>query len=215
MNERERAYSSIREAITCGQLSPGEKLAELSLCDTFGVGRTPLREAFRQLQMEGYIEVIPNRGAFVRKLSVDELCWIYETLSVLEAHAAERLAGECDDSALQSLSTLNQQLVLARKAMEYPKWFSYNYSFHDLIRTSCGNPILADQIAQLRNRTYRNRGLLLSLHGTIDTYQAGHDEILKAIASRNPSKAASAMRQHLNQARENLRSFLISHPFPP
>ena len=79
---RDDVYNKIRTQIIHGELAQGEKLSEIELAESMGVSRTPLREAFRQLQMEGYIHVFPNRGAYVSKLPPEELEEIYNVIAL-------------------------------------------------------------------------------------------------------------------------------------
>ena len=69
---REEAYQKIQAAILSGDLRPGEKLVEKEFCAEFQLGRTPLREAFNQLAAEGYLDIVPNKGALVRKVPIQD-----------------------------------------------------------------------------------------------------------------------------------------------
>ena len=86
----ERVYKEIRGDIILSRLKPGERLLENKLCEEFKVSRTPLREALRQLQAQGYITVEKNRGAIVRKMSIDEVEELYSILALLEPYSAAK-----------------------------------------------------------------------------------------------------------------------------
>src|SRR5512143_3710958 len=88
---RERILETIRDAITSGKLKPGEKVAEPELAERMGISRTPIREAFRQLESEGYLTVIPRKGAVVISFSERDIEEFYAIKSILEGYAA-RLA---------------------------------------------------------------------------------------------------------------------------
>lgn len=81
MSQKEEGYQRIRDAITYGQLKPGERLVETKICEMVKIGRTPLREALRQLQMEGYIDVFSNKGAVISKIS----SWYVEEINNIVA----------------------------------------------------------------------------------------------------------------------------------
>jgi DNA-binding GntR family transcriptional regulator len=213
MNERERAYQKIREAITYGHLKPGEKMVEMGLCQTFQIGRTPIREALRQLQMEGYIEVSVNRGAIIKKTTVEELEWVYDTLSVLESYAVELLTRKITSSEIKSLRTIQSNLAKATQQLDYKRWFDGNNLFHERLHRLSGNPVLSEEIVRLRNRIYRNRSLTLTLQGRFHAYIGEHKGILDAMIQRNPGKAATAMRTHLNNAKINVTKFLRENPW--
>ena len=80
---REKILESIREAILKGTLKPGERVSEPELAERFGISRTPIREAFRQLESEGYLEVIPRKGAVVASLSERDVMEFYAIKSIL------------------------------------------------------------------------------------------------------------------------------------
>ena len=86
---REKILETIREAILRGALKPGEKVAEPELAERFGISRTPIREAFRQLESEGYLTVIPRKGAVVTALSERDVEEFYAIKSILEYVAPE------------------------------------------------------------------------------------------------------------------------------
>ena len=88
----DKVYKEIRNAITFSHFKPGERLLEKTLCEAFNVSRTPLREALRQLQAQGYITVERNRGAIVKKTSIAEVEELYSILSLLEPYSAAKAA---------------------------------------------------------------------------------------------------------------------------
>ncbi|NIN91778.1 GntR family transcriptional regulator, partial [bacterium] len=110
MSLQEDIYDRLKKSIIYGELSPGEKLSEVALAGKMKVSRTPIREAFRQLQMEGYITVESNKGAYVSKLPPEEIEEIYDIISLLEGYAAELTARRVKDSELRELRELQEQL---------------------------------------------------------------------------------------------------------
>src|SRR3954447_22937229 len=94
---RERILETIRDAILTGTLRPGEKVAEPELAERFGISRTPIREAFRQLESEGYLTVIPRKGAVVVSFSEKDIEEFYAIKSILEGYAAKRACDKMTD----------------------------------------------------------------------------------------------------------------------
>src|SRR5271157_4646870 len=118
-NMREEAYRRLREAIFYGKLRPGERLVEVDICRTFDVGRTPLREALRQLQMEGFLDVTANKGAVVRKISPDEMESIYDVIALLESYAAREATKRLVSiDAGQELVKIQNQLLLSAESSD-------------------------------------------------------------------------------------------------
>ncbi|MFH1490314.1 MAG: GntR family transcriptional regulator [Pseudomonadota bacterium] len=206
--KREQAYQKLRDAITFGDLKPGEKLVELTICRQFDLGRTPMREALRQLQMEGYIEAYPNRGAVIRKITVEELEAVYDVLARLEGYAVEMAAQVMTPKDIKTLRMFLKGFNRAAKSKDFNQWFDLNAAFHGFFQNASGNQILKEEIGRLRNRIYRYRALAFTLTGTIDKYLGEHDEILKALVNGQPAQAREAMQKHLGSAKEILARFL-------
>ncbi len=107
---REKILETIRDAILKGTLKPGEKVAEPELAERFGISRTPIREAFRQLESEGYLTVIPRKGAVVTALSEQDVQEFYAIKSILEGYAAELAATRLSLKEIERLEAINERL---------------------------------------------------------------------------------------------------------
>jgi DNA-binding GntR family transcriptional regulator len=113
---REQIVSSLRESIIKGELYSGQKLTEPDLAEKLGISRTPIREAFRQLESEGFLTVIPRRGAVVSRITRKEIDDFYELKSLLEGYAARIAAEKITEKGIEKLRKINEQLtVLAEK----------------------------------------------------------------------------------------------------
>ena len=110
MTLRERIVETIRNAIVNGQLAPGARIAEPELADKFGISRTPIREAFRQLESEGFITVVPRKGAIVASLSQNDIADFYDLKMVLEGYAARCAVKTLKESDLTKMETVNRQI---------------------------------------------------------------------------------------------------------
>ncbi len=109
---REKILETIREAILKGDLKPGEKVAEPELAERFGISRTPIREAFRQLESEGYLTVIPRKGAVVAALSERDVQEFYAIKSILEGTQQN---WQPKTSQTRTLPSLNRSMKGSRK----------------------------------------------------------------------------------------------------
>ena len=196
MNKREEIYEILRDDITYGELKLGEKLIELDICKRLNVSRTPVREAIRQLQAEGYIEVIVNRGAVVRKVSAEELQNIYDILAFLEACATESATRLIYRKDLESLKNIINRFDKV-KSLDYKKWFDFNNSFHEFFSRNSGNPLLYNEIKKMRNKIYRSRGFIFTLSKNIDKYKKDHEMILVLVEGGDAVKAGNRMKRHI------------------
>jgi len=211
--KREQAYQCVRDAITFGKLKPGEKVLEKSVGETFQLGRTPLREALRQLEMEGFIDALPNRGAFVRKISVEDVEHVYDVLAILEGFAVENATASANPSLLAELKEIEKRLIQDAKRKDFRKWLDDNARFHELFQGVTGNTVLSENVSNLRRRTYRYRALLLSISGHIEEYLADHRKIVDAVTEGKAEKAGKAMRRHVQRAGVILADFLRDNPW--
>ncbi len=212
MPSQKEIYDKLKTAIIYGELSPGEKLSEMDLAKKMAVSRTPIREAFRQLQTEGYITVIANRGAFVGKLPVEEIEEIYDIVSLLEGYAAGVAAKIVTQSDLKELEKLQKQLVDCVKKRNYHDYIKNNTAWHDLIVRLSGNRTLAKLTTELRMRIYRYRLMSVTIPGYLEEYVSYHRNIINAFKKKNSMLAREHMRKHVDFVKEKLVRFMRDNP---
>ncbi len=192
----------IKEAIMKGVLQPGDKLVETSLTQSLGVSRTPLREAFRELAAEGYITVIPHKGAYVSALTEKEVLDIYALSSVLEGLAtrlaAQNLQTTEDREKLQSLFG---ELKKQHDRRDVDAYWAANRNFHQFIAEASGNQRLLNLIENLRRQILKTRVISLRYPGRLEGSMAEHEEILSAILAGEGRKAENLVIEHLEMQR--------------
>ena len=213
MSLQEEIYRKLKDKIICGELRPGEKLSEIELAKSLMTSRTPVREAFRQLQMEGYITVFPNRGASVSKLPPEEIEEIYNLISLLEGYAAELAAFRANDLVLDEMRKLQRELVACAVKKKYQDYVKGNTNFHRLITELSGNNSLVNTTAELRARIYRYRLTSVTIPGYLDQYVIDHEKIIDSIAKKDPMQARKFMAKHVNFVKKVLVNFLKENPW--
>jgi DNA-binding GntR family transcriptional regulator len=204
-------YNRLKTAIIYGELNPGEKLSEIEFAKKMNVSRTPIREAFRQLQAEGYITVFVNRGAYVSKIPVEEIAEIYDIVSLLEGHAAGLAAKSISESGLKELKRLQHKLAVLASKNKYHDHFEMNIIFHQRIRELSGNASLAKIVAQLRARIYTYRLTSTTIPGRLERYTSDHAKIVAAIAKGDSAQARKCMMNHVTLVKKTLTHFLRSN----
>lgn len=204
-------YNQLKKAIIYGELSPGEKLSEIDCARNMNVSRTPIREAFRQLQAEGYITVLANRGAYVSKIPVQEIEEIYGVVSLLEGYAAGLTAKARSQSGLEELRRLQSKLAVLASKHKYLDYHAMNMEFHQRIRELSGNATLSRVITELRARIYRYRLTSTAIPGRLERYTSDHEKVVGAIAERDSARARKCMTSHVNAVKDTLISFLRSN----
>lgn len=200
----------IRAMIMSGEIPIGAPLRQAELATQFGISRTPVREALRQLQTGGLIEVVPNRGAVVRVPVPWEVREAYEVRAELEALAAHRAVDRLDDASIAELRAVNtamyeRSLKIAAGETVEPSGAD-NDQFHTLIYRAAGNTRLGRMLTELNDAFPRNvSGLVLrenSRHREENFRE--HEELIEAFVAGDHDRAAGIMRQHVSSAGEHL-----------
>ncbi len=192
---REKILETIRDAILRGALKPGEKVAEPELAERFGISRTPIREAFRQLESEGYLTVIPRKGAVVTALSERDVKEFYAIKAILEGYAARIAAKKLSDKDIERLVGINDRLQQLAEEGDVKTFYKVHNEFHDLFIRAAGNQKLGELINQLVMKFNRPRMASLSLPGRMQISVNEHRKIIEAFKSRSPDQADNLVRK--------------------
>ena len=171
----------LRDMIIEGDLLPGERVPERELCDRFQVSRTPLREALKVLASEGLLDLAPNRGARVSKLTVADVEEMFPVMGALEALAGELAASRIGEEDLAEIKALHYQMVLHHKRGELPAYFRLNQAIHEKIMAVAGNATLLALHRSLVGRIRRARYVANMSQRRWDQAVAEHEEILAAL----------------------------------
>lgn len=198
---REAVFEAVRDAIISGVLSPGERLMEVQLAEEMGVSRTPVREAIRKLETEGFIAMMPHKGAYVAGISAKDILDVFEVRAALEALAARLAAARITEEELDKLrgaitKTDNMQNIEAVVASDT--------GFHNIIYQASRNEKLMQFIAHLKEQMKRFRTTSLAMPGRTEIASQEHEQIMKALADRNADLAADLSRQHIEKAENSV-----------
>lgn len=194
----DRLVRDISDAILAGEFVPGDRLDEHSLADRFGVSRTPVREALRQLATSGLVEVRPRRGAVVASLTAERLAELFGAMAELEA-TCSRL------SAIGMTPFERRRLEAHHEAMETfvtgndPEGFAAaNLTFHTMIYAGAHNGPLAEMAAGLRQRLLPYRRAQFHTPGRLPRSHAEHGAVVEAITAAAAAAAHAAMLRHVS-----------------
>jgi DNA-binding GntR family transcriptional regulator len=193
---REKILETIRDAIIAGARKPGEKVAEPELAERFGISRTPIREAFRQLESEGYLTVIPRKGAVVVSFSEKDVEEFYAIKSILEGYAARRACENLSQRELDKLETINARLLHLADENDFKAFFKVHNDFHDLFIRAAGNEKLYELIMNLVGKFQRLRTASLSLPGRMHISVQEHQKIIEAFRERKADLAEQLVRKN-------------------
>lgn len=201
---RESVLQTLRQAIVCGELKPGERLMEIPLSESMGVSRTPVREALRKLEEEGLVIVEKNKGASVAPITERDLIDVLEVREVLD-ELSVRLA--CKNRTENEVALLHKNMkafpaVIATKDTE--KITSHDVAFHDIIYESTGNKRLMQMMHHIQLDIYRYRLEYIRVDEYHSSIYEEHDRIAEAIEKQDVEEAAAAIRLHLKNQRETI-----------
>lgn len=213
----------LRAEILDGKLAPGARLRHEELAVRFGVSRTPIREALRQLQALNLVVVAPNRGAAVRVPSRTELAQVYELRADLEGFACELACARATDSDLAALDLAQARLTEAiRSAGQLGETeldaavSNWNTAFHACIHRSAGNQRLAEAIGHLQDFFPRDsvwRAIANDEAALVTMNVTEHEAISAALHARRAAAARRAMREHITSAGAILLAYLDGQRF--
>ena len=156
---RRQVVERLREAIVSGRLPPGARLIERELIASMGVSRTVIRETLRELESEGLIAVIPNKGPIVRELTLAEAADLYAIRAVLEGLAARLFAARASPSHLNRLARALDLTAKAYDQADPPRIFRTKDAFYGVLFEGAGSEALSLMIGALHGRISRWRAL--------------------------------------------------------
>jgi DNA-binding GntR family transcriptional regulator len=207
---------ALRVAIVEGSLRPGEPLRQDAIARQFSVSAIPVREAFRQLESEGWVSIEPNRGASVSTQSPDEAREIYEIRAALESLA---IGLAIERHTEETLATARELLVAAECEPDPALYVVRNEQFHMSLYAPAGRPHLMELIGTMHRRGERYLRLKLGMPTVKGQSDAEHEAIFNALLARDIEAAQTLVARHLLATGELVYRFLRdeqaeAHPPP-
>ena len=188
---------SIKTAIIKGKFKPGEKIPEGELAESMGISRTPLREAFRKLENEGFIQIIPRKGAVVADIDADEAISLYEIKSTLEGLAARLAAKNMKPKDISKLEKINDELKELIDKNDLESFYKVHTKFHEGFVKMCGNKRLIQMISNLNDHFNRFGIISLTLPGQFENAISQHAEIIKGFKSDDQNLVEERVRTNV------------------
>jgi DNA-binding GntR family transcriptional regulator len=207
-NAQPQASEALRHAILTGTLPPGTKVSEQEIADSIGTSRQPVREAFLLLAGEGLLEIRPQRGTFVSKITAAE---VLDARFVREAVEADLIRLACQKVDAESIETLRDLLTAQANAKNAAQFMALDEAFHRAIAQIAGHARAWDHLQRLKSQMDRVRFLQLK-EFPISTLIAQHKSMVDAIETRDPNTADAEMRAHLRLIEADLPAIAAAHP---
>jgi len=201
---RERIVDSIKEAVIQGTLKPGERVPEPELAERFGISRTPIREAFRQLETEGFITVTPRKGAIVSPITDKDVRDFYAIKSLLEGYAAMVACSKLSEKEVQKMESLNEQMARCAKNNDPTTFSRIDNQFHNVFLSACGNEKLTKLLHTLVQQFERFRMASISLPGRMNSSVKQHADIIGALRRKDVDLVEELVKLNAEQGAEIL-----------
>lgn len=202
----EKVYQNLRSDILSGTFRDREELRETALAKTYGVSRTPVREAIRQLALEGLVDTIPNRGAYVHNIHGKDVKDVYAIRSLLEGLAARWAVENITDEQIEAMEEVLYMSEYYRKKELWEQVYVCDNKFHDLMYAASGSHLLEHMFRTFHEYVQQVRKSALQDEKRAKSSFEEHAAILEAIKSRKADEAADLAKQHIDNAVESWKS---------
>ena len=199
-----RVFHTIREDILNGKYQANEELKEKSIGEEMGVSRTPVREALRQLELEGLVHIIPNKGAFVENVTLKDIKDIYEIRSLLEGLCARWAA---NNITKEQLEELEETVFLSDFQFTKENWdqmVELDNRFHEIVYEACGSKELTRVLRDYHHYLQRIRKITLEQKTRARASMDEHCKIAEALKARDAAEAERCASIHIRNTISNM-----------
>ncbi len=196
---KDSIYASLREAIASQRIKPSDRIQEKDIARQFGVSITPVREAIRKLEGEGYLEVHAHRGVTAKTISDAELTEIYKVMRVLDSYAASLAIEHMTSERLSELKRLTDEMERHSREGRIEEYLSMNARIHLFIWNLSGNRFLSRTLEQIQAKMLQYPGERIAFYsrpGVLKKSMESHRKILEAVKSRKVEQVEKICRNH-------------------
>ena len=198
----------MREAIFRGDMKPGRHLSEVDLSEQLGVSRAPVREALLQLEAEGIVELVPNKGAFVRGLSYKEVEEIYTTRSLLEGYAVALAADHATPDDINKIAQAAEKAKQMAGTGNLMKTLDADFNFHRIVWSVSGHSLIESILGKIESQIRAFMIVQAPLFGELLNSVMDHQEVADAIGNGDSSTARKVMAGHITTAGKKVLAWL-------
>lgn len=203
------AFTQLQKEILQGKLKAGAKLTEQAICEKYKMSRTPVREAIRQLEVEGLVEIIPNRGAFVIGFSHQDLLDMLELQREYEVQAVKWAIQRITDDEREDLEEAFEFMEFYTQKNDLDKMFTINMNFHQLIYRASHNRMLEQTLSLYQTYIRHSRKPRPYPEKYLSELLEEHEVIFAAIMDGDLETGTEAMRYHMDRTIERFRMYGI------
>lgn len=204
----ERIADHLAADIISQNIRPGEQLVETELATRLKTSRAPIRDAFHLLELKGFVEVIPRKGAFVRKFTAKEIDDVYQVRAALEDLVCQLAIPQLSAENLQRLEAALSEMKEALYLQDVKSYFQGNLLFHQVFLDAANNEVLKEVYSRLGRPLTGLRMMSLSMSNSLAESFLEHTKILKAVKKKDVVLARKLFEAHTLRALEKLRSLV-------
>ncbi len=204
LNLTAKVYNRLKNDILSGKYEKGTALTENALAQMLNVSRTPVREALRQLELGELVKIVPNKGAIVEGISIDDIRSIYEMRSLIEGIAAVHAVNNASDEEIEQLSEIVDLTEFYLERGDSLKLRDMDGRFHQCLYRISKNRMLEHVLNELHGYGVRFRDRSMQSKGRIENTIVEHRDIMHAIKERDAEKAKQLATLHINNALYNI-----------
>ncbi len=209
----EEIENILRERILKGEYGIGERIKENRVADELKVSRTPIREAFKQLEEEGLIKTLPNRGSFALGLTREDIQDIYAVRTAVEALAIEWAVNRISVEEMETLEDVYERMEFYTAKLESKRVLELNKDFHWIIYNASGSRFLAQILKSYQEFVEKTRKATVYNKDNLGTILFEHGQILESIQAKDGKRAVENIVTHLTNSRKRAEnSLLLSRP---
>ena len=194
--------AKLQEDILTGQMRPGEKIIEQRLCERYGASRTPVREALRQLELDGLVEYILNRGYFVIGMSERDFEDMFDLRKAYEMQAVKWAIERITEEEMENLEETFEFMEFYTMRNDIEKMQVINAGFHQIIYEACKNRMLQKLLTAFQTYLKYKSPEVDYQENYLSTVLEEHRAIFKAFMDKDPREGGRAMEIHVNRAKE-------------
>jgi len=205
---REEVYDALRQAIVRGELSPGLRVVETEVAGRLGISRTPVREALRKLEAEGFLSKGPGSSLVVSAMSPEEVEETFRIRAVLEGLAARLAAERATPEGIAKLEGILKRSEAQMDGEAPERLLEWNTRFHDGLNALSGSTQLQQLLQAIHDKILRYRRITLEVGRSSKVWLREHRAILRAVKERDPGRAERLIAQHVLRKKETVLAYL-------
>lgn len=208
---RGRVFHKLREDILDGRYRQHDELRENAIATELGVSRTPVREALRQLELEGLVSIIPNKGAYVNGITAEDVKDIYLIRARLEGLCASMAAERISEEQLEQMEEIICLADFHEKKGHLYQLYSLDNRFHEILYEASGSKMLEHLLKDFHHYVQRVRKTTLSSGERAAKSTKEHSAILEAIREKDPGRADELATLHIMNTISNISHYKIEN----